>query len=342
MADGEYRVQPDERPEGGRSRKKMRKRGRRPLARLLGLALLTVVIAVGGAIGYVYIQADGMLHAMSNGGLPAADDGHNAGKEPTAMLLLGLDSRERGGTLNSDVIMVAAFHPQTGRATVVSLPRDAPMKPDGYRERKANAFYSVAYRSDKQQYGAMVKQWFGDYFGIRIDYMTVVDFRAFEEVIDAMGGLWLDVDMDMCYIDNADGTNISLTAGYQQLTGKQALDFVRYRHSTNKCAKRTAESGDAERNERQQQVVAAVLDNMISWKGLLSVGRVFDAAGANVATDMPPAQAKKFMLANAMLRSGGIEFITLTGQWRSPYVVIGKDQLADARARLQATLAGER
>lgn len=187
----------------------------------------------------------------------------------------------------------------------------------------------------------MVKQWFGDYFGININYLTVVDFRAFEEVIDAMDGLWLDVDMDMCYIDNADGTNIALTAGYQQLSGKQALDFVRYRHSTSKCEKRTAESGDAERNARQQQVVAAVLDKMISWKGLLSVGNVLDAAGAHVATDMPPSEAKTFMLAHAMLRSDDIEFMTLAGQWRSPYVVIGNEQLERARALLQATLAGE-
>ena len=103
-----------------------------------------------------------------------------------------------------------------------------------------------------------------EFFDVPIDYVVEIDFKAFEDIIDAFGGITVDVDMDMRYVDPTDGTNINLKKGRQLLDGKQALDFVRYRKSNDG----TAESSDFERNMRQQQVISALVAKIKSIDGL--------------------------------------------------------------------------
>jgi LCP family protein required for cell wall assembly len=313
-------------------------RGIHPILKIILAIGIILIVAGAGYAGYLYFKLDSMLGKISSG-LVGDDD--TSSQQPKVILLLGLDTREETRSLNTDVIMVAALNPKTKSVSLLSLPRDTYMKPDGYKARKANAFYSIAQRQTKQPADQLVKELFGSFLGIPIDYVTVINFKTFEDIIDELGGIEVDVDMDMCYIDNADGTNIQLKKGFQELNGKEALDFVRYRHSSRKCEQRTAESSDFERNERQQLVLSAMVDKLTSVGGLLKLGSIFDAVGNHIKTDMPKSQLKSFMKTYAMVKNENIEYITLEGQWKSPYIQVQEADMMDAIQKLKARLEAE-
>lgn len=311
---------------------------------LFVLAVMSGVIYVG----YLWKQVDGMLDNIS-GEDPVAGEEQQQEKpkpkeKPVTILLFGLDSREATRTLNTDVIMVATLNPEQKQGTLVSIPRDMAMKPSGYRQNKANAFYATA-RSEGRKKDLnpdrLVKDMFGDVLGVPVDYLVIVNFKTFEDVVDALGGIEVDVDMDMCYIDRADGTEIRLKKGRQVLSGKEALDFVRYRQSSAACGdQRTRESGDLARNERQQQVVKAILDKLVSFGSVTKATSLLKAIEDNVQTDIPKDRIMQLITTYATLSSADLETITLEGSWKSPYIVVPDETMEAAKKALRARIEG--
>ncbi|MEX2414676.1 MAG: LCP family protein [Paenibacillaceae bacterium] len=321
-----------------RTRKMQDTKRMHPLLKYFLIIGLIIILAGVGYAGYLYSKFDNMLGKSSSA--TTHDDGTSS-QDPKVILLLGLDTREETRSLNTDVIMVAVLNPKTQAVSLLSLPRDLYMKPDGYKARKANAFYSIAQRQDKKPSQQLVKELFGDFLDIPIDYVTVITFKTFEDIIDELGGIKVDVDMNMCYIDNADGTNIQLKKGIQELDGKKALDYVRYRHSSRKCEVRTAESSDSERNERQQIVLKAMVDRMTSITGILKLDNVFDAVGNNLKTDTPKDQLRSLILAYSTMKKNNITFIPLHGEWRSPYIRVKDADMDKAKQQLKAALTAD-
>jgi LCP family protein required for cell wall assembly len=306
----------------------------------LWLMLLAVLGGAGYKAGQMYLQFDGMLsqitaHASQSPETAdeAVDEVVPSGKtqESITLLLLGMDTRKQTGSLNTDVIMVASLNPQNKSATVVSIPRDTYMSPAGFKPGKANSFYAAQYRHDHKPLDPKVKQLFGDYLKVPIDYMVTINFNGFEDVVDALGGITVDVDMDMRYIDKEDGTNINLHKGTRKLTGKQTLDFVRYRHSNTPGV---GESSDLERNARQQRVVSAIVSKLKSIDGLRSLGNVFSAVGDNMQADLPKSLIKSMIGTYLGMENDKIQYIHLAGVWKSPYIQIGKEELGEARKAL--------
>ena len=321
-----------------RNRKLQGNKRMHPVLKTFLIIALIIILAGAGYAGYTYFKFDNMLGKISSA-LTGDDD--TSSNDPKVILLLGLDTREETRSLNTDVIMVASLNPKTQAVSILSLPRDLYMKPEGYKARKANAYYSIAQRQKDQPPDELVKELFGDFLDIKIDYVTVITFKTFEDIIDELGGIKVDVDMNMCHIDTADGTNIQLKKGNQVLDGKNALDFVRYRHSTRKCSVPTAESSDAERNERQQLVLKAMVDKMTSFGGMLKLGNVFDALGNNLKTDTPKDQLRSLILSYATMSKENITFIPLPGEWRSPYIRVNDTDMDKAKQMLKAGLAGD-
>jgi anionic cell wall polymer biosynthesis LytR-Cps2A-Psr (LCP) family protein len=154
-------------------------------------------------------------------------------------------------------------------------------------------------------------------------------------VVDALGGVEVDVDMRMKYTDTADGTNIDLQKGVQVLSGDKALDFVRYRKSND--GKNM--SSDFDRNKRQSQVIGALTDKMKSFGGVTKMGSVIEAVGNNLTMDMPSKEIKNMMTTYLGISRNDITFIPLEGTWRSPYVYLDDAKLEEARAALKAKMA---
>lgn len=330
----------------------MRSRTMRILGTIMRSLMVLFVLAVlaGGVyLAVVWKQVDDTLGKMTGDEPELTEDQEQAKpspkEEPVTILLFGLDAREAMRSLNTDVIMVVSLNPEQKQGTVVSIPRDMAMKPTGYREDKANQFYAISRRYGEDKPGGpdgLVKAMFGELLDVRVDHLVVVDFKAFADIVDALGGIDVDVDMDMCYIDTVDGTNIRLKKGRQVLNGKEALDFVRYRQSSPACGdERTALSGDLARNERQQQVLKAIVDKTLSLGTFAKVSGLLEAVGDNVRTDITSkSRLRQLFTTYATLSPNQLETITLEGQWKSPYIVVPESSLEAARQALNARLAG--
>jgi LCP family protein required for cell wall assembly len=302
--------------------------------------ILAIIIGLAGSIFlvYTYMNVEDTLDQIDSGTDIEVADKDLAKEKPLTILLLGLDSRPETGTLNTDVIMIASFNPENKSVTLVSLPRDTYVKVEDWKARKANAFYSILYNDNKETLYSEIKPIYSEFMGIPIDYVTVIDFKTFEGIVNELGGVTIDVDQDMHYEDPTDGTHIDLKQGVQELDGDQALDFVRYRHSNHG---ETPESSDVDRNRRQQAVIAAMVGKLKSFNALLKVNGILNVMGKNIRTDIPNQQLKSLIKTYATVSNDKIEYVPIEGVWKSPYIYLDEAQFEAAKAALQKQLSSD-
>ncbi|MBD0380568.1 LCP family protein [Paenibacillus sp. WST5] len=255
--------------------------------------------------------------------------------KPLTFLLTAVDEREGSeGSLNTDVMMLISVNPATHQATVVSIPRDLEVRAEDSgldSSHKANYFYAYFFNQNKNTALSQTKKLFSDLYQVPIDYMAVINFDGFRKLIDQLGGMKVQVDMDMKYRDESDGTNINLTKGLQHLNGKQVLDFIRYRKSN----LGTEESSDLARNQREQLVLNQLMDQLTSLNGVTAWGKLLDIIGASVKTDIPADELRKFTTSYKSLKPSNVNYIHLNGEWESPYIVVKQQELEHAIAALR-------
>lgn len=301
--------------------------------------MILAVVGVGAYIGFLWLTVDKVIDDTGTSANVAPEK--SAKVKPLTMLLLGTDYRPKTGTHLSDVMMVISMNPDTKSATVVSLPRDTRFEMDGYKTNKLNAFYPNFLAAEKKS-GISAEQemktMMGKYFGLTIDYVTVLNFQGFRDIVDSLGGVDVNVDANMCYRDSADGTDINLKAGPQHLNGEDALGFVRYRKSN--CSPKTKASDDFDRNRRQNEVLHALIDQAKSLNGVLGAGKVIESVGKNMETDLESKQMKNMISTYWNISKENVDFVPVTGQWKSPYVYVNDDELEQAKQALKNELAG--
>lgn len=310
------------------------------IAKTLLTLIVLLFIGVGLYTGYLYATIDKVIDSTGTSVEVAPEK--SAKIKPLTMLLLGTDYRPETGTHLSDVVMVISMNPETKSATVVSLPRDTKFEMDGYRTNKLNAFYPnflVAEKKSGISAEQEMKTMMSKFFDIPIDYVTVMNFQAFRDIVDSLGGVSVNVDADMCYRDTADGTDINLSKGQQHLDGEDALGFVRYRKSN--CSPRTKASDDFDRNRRQNAVLHGLIDQAKSLNGVLGAGKVIESVGKNMETDLESQQMKNIIGAYWDISKQNVHFVPVTGNWKSPYVYLNQDELEQAKQALNDTLAGK-
>lgn len=295
---------------------------------------------------YTFLQFNAALKEMTTTTDPVKKDVYGNEikkpdkKQPITMLILGLDSRGNIGVMNTDVIMAATLNPTTKSAAIVSIPRDTYVKVEGYRGRKANAFYALVAQLERQNQlesgdaNTEIKRIFSDFLETPIDYVVTINFKTLEAVIDGLGGVEIDVDMDMRYVDTADGTNINLKKGLQVLDGKNTLDFVRYRQP-NPGPGATAPSSDFERNQRQQQVIQAVVSKLKTFNAVLKIGDIFSAASTHIKTDLSRSEIFEMIKTYAGISNDKIKYIPIEARWQSPYMYPDEDKFEEAKRALQ-------
>jgi polyisoprenyl-teichoic acid--peptidoglycan teichoic acid transferase len=218
------------------------------------------------------------------------------------ILLLGMrgDNMEGGGTL-ADTIMIAAVRPQEKKVALISIPRDLYIQdPGSSNQSKINAV-NASYEEKGEGKGMeSMKKIVSEVTGLPIHYVVTLDFKGFTEIIDALGGT--DVYLDRPFSEptqfqGEEAANFSLPAGKNHLDGQKALFFVRARYA----------SSDFERAKRQQQILIALKDRMLSLGTLSDFGKmnnILNILGDDVRTNMDISEIKKFFdLANAMKES---------------------------------------
>ncbi|XID95346.1 LCP family protein [Paenibacillaceae bacterium WGS1546] len=340
-------------PKASKSPKKKKKLG---LVKIIFIFLAAVIVALAAYVAYLYFGSykpnlKQIAKPEDGKGAIVVPKEERAQVKPISMVLLGLDTREETGSMNTDVMMAAAFNPKTKTATVVTIPRDSDLNVEGYKRHKANGYYAAFYmygkNTEKLEKDKLTgyardetRQMLSKFFDVPLDYTAVINFKGFVDVVDALGGVKIVVDKDMRYIDSVDGTNIDLKKGEWELSGEEALGFVRYRKSnSNRGFKPTAESSDFERNERQSQVIGAIVDRLKSFSSVTKVDSLLDAVGNNLRTDIPAAQIENIIATYFGINRSDVRFIALTGTWRSPYVYLDEDKLQEAKLALKEELS---
>jgi len=272
-------------------------------------------------------------------------------QEPISLVIIGTDSRNGLGMLNTDVVIVAALNPQTKHVTMMPIPRDTGVKIPGYSGySKINAVYArgeverrAAERNNKpvtETGPSLLKKTLEDALGIPINYYVMTDFEGFEKVVDELGGVEVEVDKSMRYDDPSDGTHINLQPGLQVLNGNQALGFVRHRKD-NRGSKYF--SNDFDRGMRQQVVIKAVVDKMKSFTGISSYFSVMNVAGDHIRTDLSKEQIKGLIMDFKSIGSENIASLETGGYWdaASSHTIIPKENLQQIQLAFQQEMGIE-
>jgi LCP family protein required for cell wall assembly len=248
---------------------------------LLGtfLTILALALAVAGGSYLYFHQSVAAVQASTPEVVKAQKSLHiPQANEPAIALVIGYDHRagvESNRPSLSDTLMLVRADPRTKAISLLSFPRDldvpiycsengAPHGPD-----RINSAYS---RCGPKGTLLTVEK----LTSLPVNYLITVNFHGFKEVVDKLGGVWMDVDRR--YYNKNTGSfynnyaNINLQPGYQQLSGQQALDFVRYRHT----------DSDLYRVARQQEFVKAFREQVSANFSPFSVPSLVNAITRNI------------------------------------------------------------
>ena len=243
--------------------------------------------------------------------------------EPFTVLVMGVDSESTDGldanaAFNGDTLILVTFNPKTLTATMFSMPRDlyVPIISSsgrnlGYNKINSSAAYGTASTVNTVE----------NLTGIEIDYFVKVNFQGVIDLVNALGGIDVEVEQpDYDYYvsqwgegvlceSGADRTYVNMVCmntGWQHLNGEQALAYARNRHGF-------LES-DLARNRHQQQIIEAIAKKVAQTASFSDFEKLLDTISNNIATNMQTNQILSFYqsLKNMLLQAlNGEDFITI-------------------------------
>ncbi|HLH25163.1 MAG TPA: LCP family protein [Chloroflexota bacterium] len=223
-----------------------------------------------------------------------------SGAPPRAVLLVGVDERPDEQALgiagHTDTIATLVLEPPGG-ATLISFPRDLWVTIPGYGEQRLNVAYPLGAQSGRPGDGAkLLERTITAAFGLPVDRWARVDFRGFAALVDALGGVDIDVPrtlVDDTYPTEDYGTRrLVIPAGRQHMDGETALAYVRTRKA----------DSDFGRVGRQQQLLAALRDQAVTPAGLLRLPRALLTLPGAVSSDLSHRETLALLRTLATLR----------------------------------------
>lgn len=226
--------------------------------RILFISLAVVCALALGGIGaaWAYInQVDNSLRDDLDTDLLQSLAVTDSPSDPFYMLLIGVDkseyrdsSGEYGGSYRTDSMMLARIDPKEKAVTLISVPRDTRVELAGHGTQKINAAYAFGGPS-------LAVKTVSELAGVPINHYAEIDFDGFQAVVDALGGIEVDVPMEI----NDDMAGGHVDAGQQTLNGEQALILCRSRHNYDDIG-----NGDAIRAANQRLVLSAIMKKVMT------------------------------------------------------------------------------
>ena len=184
------------------------------------------------------------------------------------IVVMGCDIR-KDDVGRSDTLFVVMLDKSKKNAALLSIPRDTRVKIKGHGWDKINAAF--AYGGQK-----LTRETVQDFLGIKLNNYVVVDFQGFKGLVDAVGGVDINVEKRMYYYDPYDGFEIDLRPGMQHMDGKTAMQYVRYRD----------EEGDIGRIRRQQKFLMALYKHIASKNIIAKIPGISKQIMSMVKTDL--------------------------------------------------------
>lgn len=247
-----------------RVKKKRKVKKRWTPLKIMLLIALVLVVGVGGFIGYTYYQVDQTVKKIQS---PVKNTGDKVVEEqkPVSVLLLGVDQRpgERG---RSDSIMVMTLNPTRNESRLISIPRDTKVDIVG---KGTNDKINHAYSFGGPEMAIKTVEKF---LNIPINYYAEINMEGFTSLVDAVGGVTVNNDIDF----TVSGTHFPV--GKVNLDGKSALKFTRMRYEDPR--------GDFGRQMRQREVIAQVANKLSSDVSVSNFNAIMDVVGKNAQTNV--------------------------------------------------------
>ncbi|MFF2287587.1 LCP family glycopolymer transferase [Peribacillus butanolivorans] len=245
-----------------------KKKKKRKTFKIIGFTLLILFIGGGAYAASVYQSLAGAIHTMQGATHKTdkrVDDIKFKSQDPFSLLILGVDERKNDKG-RSDTMIVMTINPKQESIELLSLPRDTRTEIIG-KGTNDKMNHAYAYGGVNMSINTVEA-----YLDIPIDYYVKMNMEGFQDIVNAVGGVTVDNDMDLAY------KGYSFKKGTIDLDGKEALIYSRIRKEDPR--------GDYGRQMRQRQVIQAVMKKGSSLSTLTNYDDIFEALGKNVETNL--------------------------------------------------------
>ena len=256
----------------------------------------------------VFSIISGFIALMDVGSQSMPKASNPSGNKPVNILLLGMDIGDPNQEDNKDIkrtdtIMVVNYNPETDKITTVSVPRDTLIQNNGNSVKINSAFAIGGYSRIKTEVEGLLN--------VNINYIVKVDYDAFVDIIDAIGGVKMKIERNMIYDDEGQNLHINFKAGETvKLDGQKAQEFFRWRKNNDGSG---FANGDLDRIQNQQKFIAKVIDKCTNPLIVFRIPKIMSAIGNNVETNMSPFSIIKYGLKFMGVSNNDISMLTAAG-----------------------------
>jgi len=278
----------------------------------LGLIALVITFIIVSMVSGI-----SALMKIGSKSMPSSID--VSSNEPVNILLLGMDIGDPNQVDNesikrTDTIMVLNYNPTNKKLNVVSIPRDTLINVND-RNAKINAAYAIGgYPKIKSEAENLLN--------IKINYIVKIDYNAFREIVDAIGGIEMKIERNMIYDDEGQNLHINFKAGETvTLDGKKAEEFFRWRKNNDGSG---FANGDLDRIENQQKFISKVVDKCTSPLIVFRVPKIMAALSDNIETNMSSTKILNYELKLMNIKRENMTMVTATG---TPKTISGESFL---------------
>lgn len=245
-----------------------------------------------GITGYESIESDTKVIISKDKKMKKSDTSEtelaSSGKsitEPFTILLMGIDSTDevlsKNAVANGDTLILITFNPKTLNATMISIPRDSYVPIACWSDKAENKItHAAAYGND-----CMINT-IEEYLDVNIDYYAKINFKGLVKLVDAVGGVEVEVPQELCTDDSSREQQICIQPGKQTLNGEQALVFARNRKSLS--------NGDFGRAQHQQEIVMALINKMKTITEVSKFTEILNTISNSLDTNLTTKQILSF------------------------------------------------
>ena len=209
--------------------------------------------------------------------------------EPLYCLVMGIS--EDISTELTDTIMLCAYFPQEQKVSILSIPRDTFVGDDKDNTTSYDKINALYQKSPENTLEAVRKL-----TGVDVRNYVVINNNALEKVIDAVGGIYFDVPIDMWYDDPTQDLHIYINKGYQLLNGENAVKVLRFRHN-NDMSTYPKEYGEQDlgRMRTQREFIKAAAEQILSSNNILKLNEILEIVFDNIQTNLSISELIKYI-----------------------------------------------
>lgn len=302
---------------------KKKKKKKSKIRKLLKIVLWFILIAIIGYacyFGYQYYKHASNMEGKNYDPLSATALGIDPEKLKTIgrinILVLG-ESGIGDGYKLTDSIMVASYNPQTQQASLLSIPRDTYV---GKKDKEtATQNYLASYKMNAvYRNGTNISETVecvSNLIGIDLENYILIDTDAIIEIVDAIGGVWFDVPIDMDYDDTNQDLHIHLKAGYQLIDGNKAEQLLRFRHNQDGTSY-PVEYGDNDigRMRTQREFIQETAKQLLKLENVTKVVNLLEIVFNNIQTNLDLQTLKYYIPYIFKFNTANIVSDTLPGE----------------------------